>query len=276
MIDAGALATDDARNVVHQTALGLQHLHQNGVYHQDIKPSNLLWTDSGVRIIDFNVAARERDEAMSGGGTRRYIPPDYDLTMEPTSADRIDRDLYALGITFFECITGRYPFDEPTPPIRTVPRDPREMKGCEDLSQELVDLMLKMIAPSRADRFSGIDQFLKALDAIRSLKKLAEPSKEIPAGVSIPVALAMEGVRPNYNPFVHHLLTLYSQSQLSNAGTRGLDAVGELTYVTTLLDEKLRPALLAGDFQLVIISGNAGDGKTAFIQKFERWPERGR
>ncbi len=271
MIEARALSVEDTMNLARQAALGLEHLHQNGVYHQDLKPSNLLWTDSGVRIIDFNVAARERDEAMGGGGTRRYIPPDYEHAIEPSTPDRIDRDLYALGITFYECITGRYPFDEPTPPARTAPRNPREISGCEDLSQELVELILKTIAPSRADRFPAIEQFLKALDGLRSLRKPLAISKEIPTITPRPAALGLGPERPNFNPFVHHLLTLYSQSHLSNAGTRGLDAVGELTYVTTLLDEKLRPALLAGDFRLVVISGNAGDGKTAFIQKFERY-----
>ena len=61
----------------------MAHLHKHGVYHQDVKPSNLLWTDKGVRIIDFNVAVSENDEVQGGGGTRRYLPPDYDYSSEP-------------------------------------------------------------------------------------------------------------------------------------------------------------------------------------------------
>jgi hypothetical protein len=68
---------------------------------------------------------------------------------------------------------------------------------------------------------------------------------------------------------VSHLLTVYSQSRSSNAGTRGLDVLGEQTYVETGLDRDLVPAVLAGEFKLVVISGNAGDGKTAFLQKLE-------
>ena len=63
---------------------------------------------------------------------------------------------------------------------------------------------------------------------------------------------------------------MYSQSPRTNAGTRGLDAVGRETYVKTLLDDSLRPAVLSGEFRLVIVTGNAGDGKTAFIQQIER------
>jgi hypothetical protein len=86
--------------------------------------------------------------------------------------------------------------------------------------------------------------------------------------------LGFDPVTPNTNPFVTHLLTLYSQSQVSNAGTRGLDEIGKATYVPTFLDAKLQPALFKGEFKLVIISGNAGDGKTAFIQQFEAVAER--
>ena len=56
---------------------------------------------------------------------------------------------------------------------------------------------------------------------------------------------------------------MYSQSPRSNAGTRGLDEIGRETYVRTLLDDRLRTALLAGEFRLVAVTGNAGDGKTA-------------
>ena len=64
-----------------------------------------------------------------------------------------------------------------------------------------------------------------------------------------------------------------ARAKLSNAGTRGLDEIGKAIYVPTYLDEKLKPALLKGAFRLVIISGNAGDGKTAFIQQFEAFAE---
>ena len=75
---------------------------------------------------------------------------------------------------------------------------------------------------------------------------------------------------PNTNPYVRHLLTAYSQSKQSNSGTRGLDVISEQTYVETALDRDLIPSVLSGEFSLVVISGNAGDGKTAFLQKLER------
>ena len=272
LIDAEALSLDDAVRIVREAADGLSHLHKHGVYHQDVKPSNLLWTDKGVRIIDFNVAVSENDEVQGGDGTRRYLPPDYDYSSEPDASDRMDRDLYALGISFYECLTGKYPFDDPTPPIKTQPKDPKQFKGCADLSSFLVNVLVKMIAPERKERFASAEEFLTALAGVKRLRS-ALTTGEIIAGPKVVSKLGFEPTKPNTNPFVTHLLTLYSQSQLSNAGTRGLDEVGKATYVPTYLDKKLKPALLKGEFRLVIISGNAGDGKTAFIQQFEAFAE---
>ena len=87
-------------------------------------------------------------------------------------------------------------------------------------------------------------------------RKPAPPPSPLP--VPVPAA-------PNVNPFVDHLRTLYSQSPVSNAGTRGTDAYG--TYVETALDSQLIPDVLDGRYRLVIITGNAGDGKTAFLER---------
>jgi hypothetical protein len=82
--------------------------------------------------------------------------------------------------------------------------------------------------------------------------------------------------RSDYNPYVTRLLTLYSQARRSNAGTRGLDDIARLTYVETKLDTALTPAILDGQFRLVIVTGNAGDGKTAFLQQLEtQFEQRG-
>lgn len=272
LIDNETLSLEDSVCIARETAEGLVHLHKHGVYHQDVKPSNLLWTDKGVRIIDFNVAVTENDEVKGGGGTRRYLPPDYDYSNEPEAADRMDRDLYALGISFYECLTGKYPFDDLTPPIKTQPKDPKQFKGCADLSKALVNVLLKMIAPERKDRFASADEFLDALLEVKQYRSVLTTG-EIGTGPKVVAKLGFGPTKPNTNPFVTHLLTLYSQSQVSNAGTRGLDEVGKATYVPTYLDEKLKPALLKGEFRLVIISGNAGDGKTAFIQQFEFFAE---
>lgn len=69
------------------------------------------------------------------------------------------------------------------------------------------------------------------------------------------------------NPHVDHFLTMYSQSERSTSGTRGYDPE---TYIETKLDRNLIPRILDPKTKLVILTGNAGDGKTAFIQYIEK------
>ena len=146
------------------------HLHRHGVYHCDIKPRNLLWTDQGTKIIDFNVSVAVEDELSHGGGSRRYLPPDVDLSGLPTAGELGDRDLYALGITLYEVITGRYPWEAASPPPGEPARDPRELSGFADLAPELVTLLLKAIAPRRAERFASAEEFLATLEAIPDVR----------------------------------------------------------------------------------------------------------
>jgi serine/threonine protein kinase len=283
MIESNALTREDALEIGRHVATGLVHLHEHGVYHCDIKPRNLLWTGRGTKIIDFNVSVAAKDEERRGGGSRRYLPPDLVLEDVPSASDLVDRDLYALGLTLYEAMTSRYPWDNAqVPPPGKPAADPRELSGLADIAPELVDVMLKAIAPKRADRYASAAELLSALTSIPAARRAPQPLTPVPIAWGVP-GDGGSGKRngsgnggsggpipPNTNPYVRHLLTVYSQSKHTNAGTRGLDIISEQTYVETALDRELLPSVLSGEFGLVIISGNAGDGKTAFLQKLER------
>lgn len=72
------------------------------------------------------------------------------------------------------------------------------------------------------------------------------------------------------NPYLDQFLMFYSQSEAGNGLTRGLENdLAKRTYVPTKLDRDLRDTILGGRYRLVVLTGNAGDGKTAFIQKVE-------
>ena len=272
LLDNGSLSRDDLKLLGTETLAGLGHLHENGVFHRDIKPSNLLWTDQGVRIIDFNVAANAEDDESRPGGTRRYVPPDLQVGEDMSTEEKIDWDLFALGVTLYECATGTYPWDGARPIADIAPKDPRA--SSRDLSAEFVQVLLRATAPRRTDRFASAAAFRDALSAVTAMRT-APPAVPIdpPLEAGSEEPSLVRPTKPNFNPFVSHLVTMYSQSPRSNAGTRGLDALGRETYIRTLLDETLRSALLAGEFRLVVVTGNAGDGKTAFIQQIERATE---
>lgn len=76
----------------------------------------------------------------------------------------------------------------------------------------------------------------------------------------------MSGPTRGFNPNLDSFLTIYSQSERSTSGTRGYDPE---TYVETKLDRNLIPCITSPNTKLVILTGNAGDGKTAFIQHVE-------
>lgn len=264
------ISVAEAHQMAIGVAEGLAHLHRHQVTHGDIKPANLMWTSNGVKILDFNVAMRVGDFLARGGGTRRYLPPDLDLNSAPAEAERADRDIFGLGVSLYEAVTSEYPWPSAkAPPPDTVARNPRDIPGFEDMAPGFVTALLKAVAPRRADRYQTAADFAKALRDIATLRQ-PNPARDLQITTQSLQALAAAGEpKPNSNPFVSYLLTLYSQSQITNAGTRGLDAMGRLVYVPTALDRALQPSTLDGSFRLVLISGNAGDGKTAFIQQVE-------
>jgi serine/threonine protein kinase len=257
------LGPADAIQLGVDVATGLAFLHSRGVYHCDIKPSNLLWTDRGCKIIDFNVAVVSESSLSRAGGSAKYAPPDRSRGTAPTTAELADRDVYALGVSIYQVLTGQYPFRSGGPALGEVAADPRSAPELRDLSDALVNTLLQAIAPLRGDRYGSATEFLAALQAIGDVH-----SRPLPEPPSAPLPVPPT---PNVNPFVTHLQSLYSQSPVSNAGTRGEDAYG--TYVPTALDEHLIPDVLDGSYRLVIITGNAGDGKTAFLERLVKAAE---
>jgi tetratricopeptide (TPR) repeat protein len=113
-------------------AEGLQHAHERGILHQDVKPGNILLSDEGLPVLlDFNVAGDVKQQNASAalvGGTLPYMAPEH---IEAFRGDRAQvdgrSDVYSLGIVLFELLVGRFPF----PPMRQLPdleSDPRALE----------------------------------------------------------------------------------------------------------------------------------------------------
>jgi eukaryotic-like serine/threonine-protein kinase len=104
--------------VVARLADGLQHAHQRGVLHHDIKPSNiLLGADGQPLLLDFNLARNLRDEPATAvlGGTVAYMSPEHLralLSKDPVQKNKVDHrsDIYSLGMVLYEMLTGEGPF----------------------------------------------------------------------------------------------------------------------------------------------------------------------
>ena len=231
------------------------------VLHRDIKPQNIIW-DNQERfvLIDFNVAsfAEGNNDFV---GTNPYLAPDLITDELKVNWDK-SADTFALGITLYELVCKHHPWYH----LSKVPRtsiDPVAPKTFEDrISDNFETFLLKAISPKGANRFKNAQEMLDALLAIGE-KGILERKKE---KTGLPVEIEKK------DDFVKYINSLYSQSRHGNSGTRAnfdTNVYDELTYTPTKLDNHLIPAILDGQFKLLIITGNAGDGKTAFIRKIE-------
>ena len=115
----GPMPVAHACYFIHQAALGLQHAHEEGLVHRDIKPGNLILSRKGdratVKVLDFGLAKATREAKVDSAlthagqalGTPDYIAPEQIL--DASTAD-IRADIYSLGGTLFYLLTGRPPF----------------------------------------------------------------------------------------------------------------------------------------------------------------------
>jgi len=112
-------------DLVRQVALGLEHAHEHGVLHLDLKPDNILVSGSppAVRIVDFGLsrfAAELRSGRPALGGTFRYMAPEVLRDDRKGAGPRAD--LYSLGVVLFEGLTGCSPYES---------SDPADMVRCK-------------------------------------------------------------------------------------------------------------------------------------------------
>jgi serine/threonine protein kinase len=226
---------------------------KHGIVHRDVKPGNLLLTSHGIILIDFNIASMAGSRVDTVAGTPRYRPPEADYTIW-----NVYTDLFATGVVAYELLCHKHPFEHLAPGDDRVPADPRTYRP--DLSPAMAAWLIRACSGSRAEHFPTARQMRAALGAV------GEPTTiqaKTPLGEVSPDAPA------NTNPYVAIFLEMGSQARRSNTGTRGLTDIARATYVKTRLDEELAGALTTGKHHLAIVTGNAGDGKTAFIQKLE-------
>jgi hypothetical protein len=115
----GSLSVAHAANIAYQAALGLQHAHEQGMVHRDIKPGNLMLCRQGdraiVKILDFGLAKATKEQPLDQTltqagqmlGTPDYVAPEQ--TLDAQKAD-IRADIYSLGCTLYSLLKGGPPF----------------------------------------------------------------------------------------------------------------------------------------------------------------------
>ena len=180
----GAIPLKRSVDFIKQVARALDHLHQRGIVHRDIKPSNLLLTKEGiVKLTDLGLA-RAVDESLQSNITREgttvgtvdYMAPEQARNSQ--SAD-IRSDIYSLGCTWYQMLTGEPPFPEGSVTnklyshISKARPDPRAFN--QTVPDEIVAVMHKMMARKADDRYQTPAELLNDLDNLGSgYKRLEE------------------------------------------------------------------------------------------------------
>ena len=181
----GPLRMRQAASLIMQAALGLEHAHQQGLIHRDIKPGNVLVTPEGVaKVSDLGLAGFIHDEEVSSGkvvGTADYISPEqilYPDKVTPLS------DIYSLGCTLYYAVTSKVPF--PGGSFRDkarrhcsefeTPMHPRQFNA--EITEEFVEVIADMMAKDPEHRVQSASEV-----AIR-LEPWAEKTNTLTAAAS--------------------------------------------------------------------------------------------
>jgi serine/threonine protein kinase len=243
---------------------GLDVLHRNNLIHGDVSPRNLIVSGGDLVLTDYDFV-QKIGEPVKNPATVLYCSPSYENQSEARPSD----DLYALAASFFHVVFEREPFLYDGVPKKSqgLNWDGIDRAG----SPTLVRFLDTATHPDRSRRFSSVAE---CLDSLRSPSEISSGAPVVPdvANVGRPVEpVPVQGAQQNLSPqrivWLRSVLQSYPGSTCGNQETRGLDSdFAAQTYVPTNLEESVYRDVLERRIKLVILCGNAGDGKTALLQ----------
>ncbi len=186
----GTLTPARAAHYIRQAALGLEHAHEAGLVHRDIKPGNLLLDRQGtVKLLDMGLARFFHEDTgafvkeFEAGyiiGTADYVAP------EQIVDSRVDvrADIYSLGGTLYYLLVGKSPFQDGTTPQKMIWHQVRQPKSLRvlrpDVPDGLVEVVEKMLAKEPARRHQTPAEVAAALDEFTRLPVLPPAEEEMP------------------------------------------------------------------------------------------------
>ncbi len=200
----GPLPIAEACDMIRQAALGLHYLHQRGLVHRDVKPSNLMWTPEGaVKVLDLGLARwrleTEEGQQLTGAdrvmGTPEFLAPEQ---IENAAQAGIQADLYGLGGTLFYLLTARAPFADrkslfskldahrfqPPPDVRTLR---------SEVPAELATLVDRLLAKNPHERYASAAEVAAALAPFAGKPTLPPAPALRPQAIRWPPVLALAG-----------------------------------------------------------------------------------
>ena len=176
----GSLDITEAIEILEQILSGISYAHKKGFIHRDIKPSNVIINKEGVtKIMDFGIskALNEISITKTGAkvGTIMYMSPEQVRAEEPT----IQSDIYSIGITFYEMLAGKPPFDYHTEfeileaHLKKIPQKMSIIRP--DIPSETDIIFTKALDKNILKRYGSCEEFL---EDVHKLKKIVSHTVE--------------------------------------------------------------------------------------------------
>ena len=171
ILKRGALAPRTAAAVALQIAEALRAAHAAGVVHRDIKPHNVLVTDTGdIKVGDFGIARAATSSTMTRTGsilgTAHYISPEQAMG-EPVGQGS---DLYSLGVVLYEMLTGTLPYDAETSIGIAMKHVNGHLVPPRELNPEVPEginaVTTKLLAKSPEERYADADELIEDLERV--------------------------------------------------------------------------------------------------------------
>lgn len=181
LIDEGPLPLARALPIIRQMLVAFDDAHSVGVIHRDIKPRNIMISSAGtVKVTDFGLAKVHQSDGattMTQGiaGTLFYMSPEQIRGVQNLDART---DLYALGMTMYEMLAGRLPFDRQAGEFAIMraivdERLPPPTRFRPDLPRELSDLVMRALEKDPNHRFASARDMLAVVDAYERKRQRA-------------------------------------------------------------------------------------------------------
>jgi predicted ATPase len=232
-------------------AAALANVHQQGIIHKDIKPRSLVFdeTTAELKITDFGIATRLPREQQAQKnpalieGTLPYMSPEQTGRMNRAIDHR--SDLYSLGVTFFQMLTGRLPFSAQDPlewafcHIAQSPPAPTEI--VPELPQILAQIVLRLLAKTPEERYQSafgvqydLERCIAAWEATGTIPSFPLGERDLADRLQIPQ-------------------TLYGRER-------------ETAALKSVFDRVAR----SGKSELLLVSGYAGVGKSSLVHELSR------
>ncbi|MCI8442470.1 MAG: Stk1 family PASTA domain-containing Ser/Thr kinase [Provencibacterium sp.] len=168
----GRLGWKETVHFTVQILRALQHAHDNGIVHRDVKPQNMmLLSDGTIKVTDFGIARFARSNTRTI--TDRAIGSVHYISPEQAQGGATDEktDIYSLGVMMYEMLTGRLPFDADTPvsvALKQIQLEPaRPCTLNPDIPEGLEAITMRAMQKDPARRYQSAAEMLRDIDEFK-------------------------------------------------------------------------------------------------------------